>query len=178
MNTNPSIRDKVFTLLGDGTNYFENNQQFWFGCGIAIMALLYIKNETAEDDIITNEAILNSSNFKQLKDNVVTLIEQNKTYVDTLPFYKKNLFSFIIKYNPTDESQISDFREWIKVGTLNLSEFYELEMVKLSDYARIHNVTSSAVRYHIYNHNLKTVQKSGRNWVIFNYEPYPDGKKN
>jgi len=176
INNPEKIKNEVFAIIGDNNKCFDDNEQFCFACGVAFMALLYVEDDTDEANTTISNNLLHSANLTQLKEKIINLVNQNLDYVENLPFYKKNLFTYIAKYDPNADELCAEYGKYLAYGTLNLATFYESELIKLANYAKIHGVPPSAVRYHIYNENLKTAQKVGRFWIININEPYPDSK--
>lgn len=50
------------------------------------------------------------------------------------------------------------------------------ELISLSEYAKLHDVTADTVRQKILRGNLNAI-KIGRNWAIDKNEPYIDNRK-
>jgi hypothetical protein len=170
------IKDEVFSIIKGNNNGLQDDGQFCFACGVALMALLYIKDDTDSEETSISSNVLNSSSLLQLKENILDLVKQNLDYVEKLPLYKKNLFTYITKYEPSVNELHDEYSEYLTLGSQNLSTFFESELVKLAVYAKIYGVTSSTIRYHIAKNNLKTALKVGRRWVINVNEPYPDNR--
>lgn len=167
------MKEEVYKIIINNNRCVETNEQYCFACGVALTALLFAKEYG--DGITTSiyEDLLEANDLKEFSLKVNTLIEQNLDYIEQLPQYKSNLFKYITDYTPSEINNPKECKEYFVTGTTNSIFYFEANPVPVTDYATMHGVSPSTIRYHIYKKNLKTPKKIGRFLFISEDEPYP-----
>lgn len=173
MENYDKIKEEVYNIIISNNRSVENNEQYCFACGVALTALLFAKEYSDYVNSTIYEELLDANNLKEFSLKVNTLIEQNLDYIEQLPRYKSNLFKYIINYTPSENAKPREYKEYFTTGTSNSVFYFETNPIPVTDYAALHGVSPSTIRYHIYKKNLKTPKKIGRYLFISEDEPYP-----
>lgn len=171
------MKDDVFNIIVSPDRIYSNNEQYFFACGIALSVLLFTKEYSDYLSTSFYEDLINTSNFTEFTKEINNLIEKNVDYIETLPLYKKNLFNYIMDYEPNEDNFYPDYKEYFIYGTKNSILYFEFEPIKISEYAKLHDINPNTIYYHIKKGNIKSTKKIGGKFFIQNNEPYPSRKR-
>ncbi len=167
------IKNQVFSLIQGKDNKFINYKQYSFACGVALNAILFAKDCEDNATFSVLDQLKSYNELTKIIKTITDIVEANVSYIEHLPQENKNLYQLILNFEPTNSISIEEFIEYMNLGLGNSVRSFETAPVTIAQYAKMHDVTPNAIRYHIGKNNIKSIFKINRQLFIDSNESYP-----
>ncbi len=118
------IQDEVIFLTNKNDSCYKNDEQYCFACGLAMNIL---QNNYKKIQVTISNAT--ASYIRSLNNNTVLslkikhLIKLNITFIENLPQRMKNIFAYIMAYEPNTKKMSEDMKNLLSMGSVVIINF-------------------------------------------------------